>query len=73
MLRRIAATLALGLAALWFAALAYALVPQTGVQGPRSATLTPGAAALLEELGRESLHMPPHASRIRERVGGDEG
>jgi Flp pilus assembly protein TadB len=52
MLRRLAAATALGVAALVCTTLAYAaLYPQTGVQGPRSATLTPGTAALLEDLG----------------------
>ena len=52
MIRRLAATIALGAAALFSTALAYAaLYPQTGVQGPRSATLTPGTAELLEDLG----------------------
>src|SRR5207237_7917411 len=44
------------IAALWCGALAYAaLVPQTGVEGPRSATLTPGTAELLEDLGGPSV------------------
>ena len=51
-MRHIAAATALGLAALFCTALAYAaLYPQTGSQGPRSATLTPGTAELLEDLG----------------------
>jgi Flp pilus assembly protein TadB len=52
MLRSLAAAIALAVAALSCAAFAYAaLYPQTGAQGPRSATLTPGTAELLEDLG----------------------
>src|SRR5437763_14279517 len=52
MLRRLAAAPAFGAVALSCCALAYgALVTQTGEQGPRSSTLTPGTAELLDALG----------------------
>jgi tight adherence protein B len=52
MARRLSAALVLCAVALSFCAIALAgLVPQTGQQGPRSSTLTPGTAALLDALG----------------------